>query len=103
LKTHTDPILNLERPHCPEGRFLHVPPNAPDGSWDGSRMSAPWWRDASLVAGCLSKRTQVMRIKNVLTNQEHRLEVRTPRSAMQQACVKHRCIRLVYDTSTQRA
>jgi len=71
-----DPILNLERPHCPEGRFLHVPPNAPDGTWDGTRLAAPWWRDESLVAGNLSKRTQVMRIKNVLTNQEHRLEVR---------------------------
>jgi len=75
LKAHVDPILNLERPHCPEGRFLHVPPNAPDGTWDGTRLAAPWWRDESLVAGNLSKRTQVMRIKNVLTNQEHRLEV----------------------------
>mmetsp|Transcript_28939 Transcript_28939/g.39968 ORF Transcript_28939/g.39968 Transcript_28939/m.39968 type:complete len:230 (+) Transcript_28939:163-852(+) len=72
--THIDPITNLERPHCPEGRFLHIAPNEPVASWDTS-FGTPWWKDKSTQVGLLSKRTQVIRVKNVLTSQEHKLEV----------------------------
>jgi len=46
LKTYTDPVTNLQRPYCPMGRFLHVPPAEPVGDWDttsrcrGGRMSS---------------------------------------------------------------
>lgn len=74
IKKHIDPITNLERPHCPEGRVLHVAPNEPTSLWD-TAFGTPWWKDKSTQVGLVSKRTQVIRVKNVLTSQEHKLEV----------------------------
>jgi cytochrome b involved in lipid metabolism len=74
IKKHIDPITNLERPHCPEGRVLHVAPNEPTSMWDTS-IGTPWWKDKNIQVGKVSKRTQVIRVKNVLTSQEHKLEV----------------------------
>mmetsp|Transcript_16506 Transcript_16506/g.35887 ORF Transcript_16506/g.35887 Transcript_16506/m.35887 type:complete len:227 (-) Transcript_16506:311-991(-) len=74
IKTHVDPITNIERPHCPEGRFLHIAPNEPTSDWDTS-YGSPWWRDKACQVGLLSMRTRVIRIKNVLTSQEDKLEV----------------------------
>eukprot|EP00976_Prorocentrum_cordatum_P115633 1196042-Prorocentrum_minimum.AAC.6 len=46
VKSHVDPITNIVRPHCPEGRFLHIAPNEPISDWDTS-YGSPWWRDKS--------------------------------------------------------
>mmetsp|Transcript_3122 Transcript_3122/g.5306 ORF Transcript_3122/g.5306 Transcript_3122/m.5306 type:complete len:227 (+) Transcript_3122:176-856(+) len=74
IRTHIDPNTNIERPHCPEGRFLHIAPNEPVSNWD-TGVGTPWWRDKTSQVGLLSLSTRVIRIKNVLTSQEDKLEV----------------------------
>lgn len=74
LKTHVDPVTNLVRPYCPNGRFLHVPPNDPSVAWD-ARPTTPWWQDRTSVVGAVSAKPRAVRVKNVLTRQEHLMEV----------------------------
>ena len=74
LKTHVDPVTNLVRPYCPNGRFVHVPPNDPSVEWD-ARPTTPWWQDRTSVVGAVSSKPRAVRVKNVLTRQEHLLEV----------------------------
>mmetsp|Transcript_4249 Transcript_4249/g.4900 ORF Transcript_4249/g.4900 Transcript_4249/m.4900 type:complete len:230 (-) Transcript_4249:194-883(-) len=73
-RRHVDPITNIERPHVPMGRFVHIPPNEPVSSWDTS-FGTPWWKDGKYKVGMLSQKTRVIRLKNVLTGQEDKLEV----------------------------
>ena len=74
LKTAVDPVTNLRGPYVPNGRFVHVPPNDPSVDWD-STVTEPWWQDQSLIVGFVSTNVRKIRIKNVLTRQEHLLEV----------------------------
>lgn len=74
LKMHVDPVTNLRRPYVPMGRFLHVAPAEPVGDWDTS-SSTPWWKNASYIVGKLSSVMRKIRLKNVLTGQEHLMEV----------------------------
>lgn len=71
-----DPQTQLKVPYCPQGMFLHVQPVTPSSSLDCS-MLTPWWRDVTLKVGLLSSRTQLVRVKNVLTEQQDTLEVPT--------------------------
>ena len=75
IKTHIDPVTNLRRPYVPMGRFLHVAPAEPVGDWDTSPAQTVWWKDESLVVGKLSSVMRKIRVKNVLTGQEHLMEV----------------------------
>ena len=75
IKMHIDPVTNLRRPYVPMGRFLHVAPAEPVGDWDTSVASTPWWKDESYIVGKLSKTMRKIRLKNVLTGQEHLMEV----------------------------
>uniref|UniRef100_A0A7S0YLX7 Cytochrome b5 domain-containing protein 1 n=1 Tax=Polytomella parva TaxID=51329 RepID=A0A7S0YLX7_9CHLO len=74
IKRHICPISNMDRPYTPMGRFVHIPPLEPMGNWDTS-FGLPWWRDNSFFLGCLSQKTRIIRIKNVLTEQEDIIEV----------------------------
>lgn len=74
VKTHICPVTGLERYYIPMGRFPHIPPVEPLGNWDNS-FGIPWWKDKKYFIGNLSARTRVVRIKNVLTGQEDKLEV----------------------------
>jgi len=74
IKMHVDPVTNLRRPYVPMGRFLHVAPAEPVGDWDTS-SSTPWWKDGALKIGKLSLTMRKIRVKSVLTGQEHLMEV----------------------------
>lgn len=74
VRTHVDPVTNLIRPYCPQGRFIHVPPSEPLSNW-ATDFRTPWWKDKQYWVGHLSQRTRTVRIKNVLTGQEDMLEV----------------------------
>lgn len=74
IRTHIDPITNLERPHMPMGRVLHVAPDEPVSNWS-TNFGTAWWKDKTFQVGLLSQKTRVVRFKNVLTGQEDQLEV----------------------------
>jgi len=74
LITHVDAVTNLRRPYTPYGRFVHVPPNEPSTQWDTS-PETPWWQDRTQIVGRVSRNLRKIRIKNVLTRQEHLMEV----------------------------
>ncbi|EFJ51680.1 hypothetical protein VOLCADRAFT_79473 [Volvox carteri f. nagariensis] len=74
-KRHVCPETHLERYYTPTGRFIHVPPPEPMSNWDTS-FGQPWWRNSKKYQiGFLSARTRVIRIRNVLTDQEDQIEV----------------------------
>ncbi|PNW78294.1 hypothetical protein CHLRE_09g403200v5 [Chlamydomonas reinhardtii] len=74
-KRHICPATHIERFYTPMGRFIHVPPPEPMCNWDTS-FGLPWWRDAKKYQiGLLSARTRVIRVRNVLTDQEDQIEV----------------------------
>lgn len=74
VKTHIDPITELEAPFCPMGEFLHCAPTMPTGDWS-SNIGNPWWKDRSLQIGALSMKTRKIRLFNMLTQQENIIEV----------------------------
>lgn len=74
VKRHIDPITNLECAYTPMGRFIHVPPNEPTNDWN-TTITKPWWADQTYRVGSLSRALRLIRIKNVLTEQEETLEV----------------------------
>lgn len=74
VRTHIDAATGLELPYLPMGRFVHVPPAEPDASWS-TAVTTPWWKDASLVVGRLTKKTRKIKLLNVLTRQENILDV----------------------------
>ena len=75
LKTHVDAVTNLRRPYVPHGRFVHVPPNDCSVEWDSAPAALPWWQDRTQIVGRVSRDLRKIRIKNVLTRQEHLMEV----------------------------
>ena len=74
IKTYIDPVTNMRRPHLPMGRFLHVAPSDPVVDWSET-TSMPWRNDPSFVVGKLSMTMSKIRLKNVLTGQEHLMSV----------------------------
>ena len=43
VKTQIDRTTNLELPHLPYGRFIHVAPPEPVSDW-ATDFGTPWWR-----------------------------------------------------------
>lgn len=68
VRTFVDPVTQRVAPYTPHGRFLHVP--APEGA-GGVAVPVPWWRDAALEVGLLTKAPRRLRIVNSLANTEH--------------------------------
>ncbi|RLN96183.1 hypothetical protein BBJ28_00025178 [Nothophytophthora sp. Chile5] len=74
IKHHVDPERNLSLPFLPYGPFLHVPPLEPTAQWRTADF-LPWWRDPRYVVGRLTKKARWLELVNVLTQQQHALEV----------------------------
>lgn len=74
MKQHIDPERNIALPFLPYGRFLHVAPLEPSGSWKTSDF-VPWWKDPTYTVGKLTKKARWIEVVNVLTQQRHALEV----------------------------
>ena len=66
---------------CPNGRYLHVPPQEPDSNWDNQGFEIPWWQnDSRYSIGKLTARTRQIRIINTLTKQDEIIEVASEES-----------------------
>ena len=66
---------------CPNGRYLHVPPQEPDSNWDPESFVVPWWQDDTRYCiGKLTARTRQIRIINTLTKQDEIIEVASEES-----------------------
>jgi hypothetical protein len=52
VKTHIDPIRNVELPFTPWGRFIHVSPPAPMAMVNTKIL--PWWKDSKYIVGKVS-------------------------------------------------
>ncbi|TYZ68450.1 hypothetical protein PybrP1_004309 [[Pythium] brassicae (nom. inval.)] len=74
VKQHVDPERNIVLPYLPHGRFLHVAPLEPSGSWRTSGF-VPWWKDPKYAIGKLTAKARWVEVVNVLTQQRHSLEV----------------------------
>lgn len=74
VKTYVKPETNVRSPYLPMGRFLHIPPDEPVSNYSMS-LQTPWWKDRRYQVGLLTSRTRLIRIRNVLTEQEDQLEV----------------------------
>jgi len=74
VKMHMNPATELRVPYTPMGRFIHIPPPEPDVEWDNT-FEVPWWKDDKYVVGKLSQKTRPVMVVNMLTRQEHRLDV----------------------------
>ena len=72
VKTHIDPITLELTYYTPMGLFLHIPI---DSKVANSPQATPWWKDEQYVIGAVSKKTRVIRIINMLTHDDHKLEV----------------------------
>jgi len=69
----------LQEYYTPMGRFLHIPPSNPTDDFE-TDFDLPWWLDhlaeePKYWVGRLSQRTRKIRIVNMLTKDEHTLEV----------------------------
>ena len=82
MKSFIDPVTELRRPYVPQGRFVHVPPQEPTSDWDTS-FETPWWKDEQYRVGRLSNSTRAIRVKNVLTGQEHLMTVPSEESIVE--------------------
>jgi hypothetical protein len=79
VKRHMNLETGLEQYYTPMGRFLHIPPSNPTDDFD-TDFDLPWWKDHESEeplywVGMLSQRTRKVRIINMLTKDEHTLEV----------------------------
>ncbi|KAG8461651.1 hypothetical protein KFE25_001269 [Diacronema lutheri] len=74
VKSYVDPATELRAPYTPMGRFIHVPPLEPTADWVVG-FEKPWWKDEQYVVGKLTAMTRPLSVKNMLTRQQHRLEV----------------------------
>lgn len=73
-RTYISPFTNMAEVYCPQGRFLHVPPEFPEPAFD-TRVTTPWWRDAQYCIGKLSASTVKIYICNLLSKQKVLMEV----------------------------
>jgi hypothetical protein len=78
-RTCVDEETGLVIPYTPQGRFLHIPPAFPTNEWR-TDFGLPWWRDPRFILGRVSSRTRIIRIVNVLTQQEDELRVASEES-----------------------
>eukprot|EP00047_Mylnosiga_fluctuans_P005642 m.241721 g.241721 ORF g.241721 m.241721 type:complete len:216 (+) comp13905_c0_seq1:46-693(+) len=76
IRTHLDPITGLELPYTPVGRFLHVAPPCPRADW-ATDFGKPWWRNEDFVVGRRTAKTRRVHVVNMLSGQEHTIEVCT--------------------------
>lgn len=53
---------------------MHVPPAGPSSDWD-TDIGQPWWADERYRVGQLSDKTRWIRVINMLTSQEQKLQV----------------------------
>lgn len=74
VRTYIDPETEFEVPFTPMGHFLHCPPAMPTADWS-SNIGKPWWKDRSASIGALTSKTRKIKLYNVLTKQETKLEV----------------------------
>ncbi|EFJ27487.1 hypothetical protein SELMODRAFT_441572 [Selaginella moellendorffii] len=74
VKLYRDPVSNVETFDVPQGRFVHIPPTGPRTDWN-SGYPFDWWNDPEYIIGKLSRKTRMVRIKNVLIDHEILLEV----------------------------
>ena len=63
-KMAVDAETNMLWYHCPNGRYLHIPPINPRDDWDIEASKTPWWHDETLNIGRLSEKTRKIRIIN---------------------------------------
>lgn len=73
-KRHIDPATGLEETYCPQGRYIHVPPQGPESNW-ATDFGAPWWEDTRYFIGSRSMRTRKVTIQNLLAKQKSTIEV----------------------------
>ncbi|XP_060038602.1 cytochrome b5 domain-containing protein 1-like [Erinaceus europaeus] len=76
ISKHVDPLTNTLRYHTPWGRFIHIPPQLPCSDW-ATDYGKPWWQGTQYMVGRLISKTRHIRLINVLTGQDHVLEVGT--------------------------
>lgn len=69
-----DPLTHCVRYYTPRGRFVHIPPAGPSSDWD-TDFGQPWWTDERYQVGRLSAKTRWIRVVNMLTSQEQKLQV----------------------------
>ena len=75
-KTKINPQTGTQVYHCPNGRYLHIPANIPGAEKEPTPLNGlPWWEDESYVIGRLTQKTRKLRIINMLTHQEHTIQV----------------------------
>ena len=79
VKRYMNLETGLEEYYTPMGRFLHIPPSNPTDDFV-TDFDLPWWMDHQSAEpqywiGMLSQQTRKIRIVNMLTKDEHTLEV----------------------------
>lgn len=74
IRHHIDPVTHCLLPYTPHGRFIHIPPPFPSSDFSND-FGIPWWKDEKYKIGVLSKKVRTVRILNVLTLQDHLVEV----------------------------
>ena len=79
VKRYMNLDTGLEQYYTPMGRFLHIPTTSPSDDF-ATDFELPWWKDheseePQYWVGMLSQRTRKIRIVNMLTKDEHTLEV----------------------------
>lgn len=74
IRTHVDPITGLELSYTPLGRFIHIAPPCPRSDW-ATDFGKPWWRDEAYYVGRRTKKTRRVHVVNMLSGQEHTIEV----------------------------
>ncbi|KAH7823215.1 cytochrome b5 domain-containing protein [Monocercomonoides exilis] len=74
FRTMDDPQSGLQKPYTPSGEVLHVLPPVPrtDLKID---FEEPWYKDPQFQVGFVTKKSRKIRLKNMLTKDEHVLEV----------------------------
>lgn len=73
-RLYMSPSSNMCEVYCPQGRFLHIPPEFPEPGFD-TRVETPWWRDQKYCIGKLSQTTMKIYISNLLSKQRVLMEV----------------------------
>lgn len=74
IRRCVDPLTHCVRYYTPRGRFVHIPPAGPSSDWD-TDFGRPWWTDERYQVGRLSAKTRWIRVVNMLTSQEQKLQV----------------------------
>jgi len=79
VKTHIDPITLQLSYYTPMGLFLHIPiesqAQGSDKYQTHNQQQVPWWQNEKYIIGAVSTQTRVIRIINMLTHDDHKLEV----------------------------